>query len=113
MLYTPTYSDVNTGGILADYAWSSPTSNTANLDNCTVTGVRFFLMNTTATTLIFDNLRSIANPTINAAYLNGVLDAYGQFTKRTWTGKVIADADLTRITSYNVCYTKLLRINGG
>lgn len=87
MLYNPPYPD----GILAEYSWG-----TTNLDNSYVTQITFFLMNNTQTsTLIFDNLRSVTNPTISYTYLNGILDTYGQYTKQSWTGKISSNSQLT------------------
>lgn len=87
MLYNPPY----TNGVLATYGWGQ-----SNLDNCYVTQITFFLMNNTqASTLIFDNLCSVTNPTISYSYLNGILDTYGQYTKQSWSGKITADNQLT------------------
>ncbi|MZK52111.1 agarase [Clostridium beijerinckii] len=87
MLSNPPYTD----GVLADYGWG-----TQNLDNCSVSQISFFLMNTTSvSTLIFDNLCSVTNPTISGSYLNGIIDKYGQYTKQSWTGKITSDSQLT------------------
>ncbi|QUI25447.1 agarase [Vallitalea pronyensis] len=91
MLYNPPYGD----GIIADYGWG-----TANMDNCYVTQITFFLMNNTQTsTLIFDHLRAVTNPTISYAYLNGILDTYGQYTKQNWSGKITSNNQLTAIAA--------------
>ena len=76
----------------------------------------------TASSLIFDNIKVEADPTLSPTYLDGIIDQFGQYTEKDWPTKIHTPADLVasknaelqkldadRITAYNVCYTKLLR----
>lgn len=55
----------------------------------------FYLNNPPSpTTLIFDNVR-VFNANESSQLYTGIVDAYGQFAKVTWPGKVSSDTDLT------------------
>jgi agarase len=54
----------------------------------------FLASPTNPTTLFFDNLRLLPVPN-----LNGIVDAYGQYTGADWPGKIHQDTDLTNQNS--------------
>jgi hypothetical protein len=71
----------------------SMTNAGATINTSHITALQFFLGHPTAPQqLIFDNLRLINTDAQSLLYDN-IVDAYGQFTKETWPGKVASDAD--------------------
>ncbi|MRY42723.1 hypothetical protein GKD46_21345, partial [Parabacteroides distasonis] len=77
-------------GINASYAWGKKDLNLSN-----VTRIDIWLMyNKEPVTLVFDNIRSIPDPSSDKSYLNNIIDTYGQYTKETWDGKITNDQQL-------------------
>ncbi|MFC6646517.1 hypothetical protein ACFQBQ_13150 [Granulicella cerasi] len=97
----PAKLNLKTGARLPGYAVMA--LGGAPVNTTSVSGFRFFVNTTngSAITLYFDNLRlvdgyaSMSGAASAVALLyQGIVDKYGQFTKETWTGKVLQDSDL-------------------
>ena len=79
------------GGTPANFAWGKTDINLKH-----ITQITFWMMYVKQdTTLIFDDIKFINDPSSDLSYMNNIVDQYGQYTKQTWPGKVTSDADLT------------------
>jgi len=77
-------------GLCCGYAWGDKT-----LDLNNIVSFSFWVFdNTVAFPLIYDNIRVSTDPAASPTYLNGAIDQFGQFTGKTWTGKITSAADL-------------------
>ncbi len=80
----------NPAGNQLGYGWGEKSLNASNI-------VEFQIWQMYAkkpSTLIFDNIKVIPDPSSDLSYLDGLVDKYGQYTGIDWGGKVKSDQDL-------------------
>ena len=72
------------------YSWG-----TKNLDTNDVREITFFMYTPPrSASMIIDNIKTIKDPAKESGYLNGIVDAYGQYSGRNWSNKIHNDNKL-------------------
>lgn len=83
--FPPTGAGRNIG-----YGWGE---KSLNLNH--ITKVVFWMMyNKAEATLIFDNIQVLPDPSVDTSHLDGIMNAFGQYAKEDWDGKVKSVDDL-------------------